>query len=48
MKVRVLTKQVQNMKHPYKWHKMKLDSVTALTCNKDVKVIAECSYSSFK
>lgn len=43
MKVQVLTKQVQNMKHPYKWRKLKMDSVTALICDKDVKVTAECS-----
>jgi len=43
MKVRVLTKQVQNTKHPYKWRKLKLDSVTALISDRDVKVIAECS-----
>jgi hypothetical protein len=43
MKVRVLTKQVRDMKHPCKSHKLKLDSVTALTGDKDVEDIAECS-----
>jgi hypothetical protein len=43
MKVQVLTKQVQNMEHPYKWHKLKLDSVTVLIGDKDVEITEECS-----